>query len=104
MTGDTGKGKGNSEDKSKHKAARTKHETVRMVVNSTCNSKAIAHTARSGDTNARIVDLGWHSRRMVHWLVFRSRKQRVAVSSPCNGVMLTVILWNWIRRVGVLQP
>ena len=35
-------------------------------------------------------------RRMVQWLVFGSRKQRVMVSSPRNGVMSTVVLWNWI--------
>ena len=32
--------------------------TVGMVVNSKYKSKAVAHTARSGDTNARIVVLG----------------------------------------------
>ena len=82
---------------------RARNETVGTVVNNKYNSKVIAQIAHSGDTNAQIVGLGWHNRRMVQWLVFRNRSPRPMVSSPRNGVMSTAMLWNLIRGVGVLQ-
>ena len=52
--------------------ARARNETVGTVVNSKYNFTAIAHIARSEDTNAQIVELGWYTRRMVQWLAFRT--------------------------------
>ena len=34
----------------------------------------------------------------------QNRSRRLMVSSPRSGVMSTLMLWNWIRRVGALQP
>ena len=74
MTGDKGQGQGQRQKQAQEQCQQQEqgNETVGTVVNSKYISTVIAHIARSEDTNAQIVELGWYNRRLVQWLAFRT--------------------------------
>ena len=100
MTGD--KGKGNGKDKNKHKSSDKQQEQGTKQVEQWSTASTIprllpAHITRSGDTNAQILGLCWHNRRMVQWLVFRNPESEVdgVKSVQCSDVDSDAMELDW---------